>query len=247
MGVGGRPVLGLAAAVRPSRSSRRRALPRVPWASLRWPSATALWASSADLGRFAPRRRSSCPRERHSSRRSATSRFARGPARLVAWTERRFAASRWRSGERGPTVAGVRPWRSAPLVGSEDVLIGLGMIRRWPALLLGIVGDPPLQVGGVRESVQRIGFRFARLDDEGLEDEGQSGGPSLERELPSWQVASALVSLGLPASAQALLSRLEREGAAGAEEAMLLAYLLADRNARQTPQPSSAPRACALP
>lgn len=192
---------------------------------VRWPAATSLWANASDLGPVRSAEALLLPPGTSLLEALGHVEVRARSARLVAWTERHVAAIEVEVGGPCAAVVGVRPWGSAPPVGCEDVLTGLGMIRRWPALLLGIVGDPPVPVAGVRESVQRIGFRFARLD-----DEGQSGGPSLERELPSWQVASALVSLGLPASAQALLSRVEREGGAGAEEAMLLAYLLADRH-----------------
>jgi hypothetical protein len=197
---------------------------------VRWPAATSLWANAADLGPVRSAEALLLPPGTSLLEALGHVEVRARSARLVAWTERRVAVVEVEVGGPCAAVVGVRPWGSVPPVGSEDVLAGLGMIRRWPALLLGIVGDPPLPVDGVRESVQRIGFRFARLDDEELDAEGQSGGPSLERELPSWQVASALVSFGLPASAQALLSRVEREGGAGAEEAMLLAYLLADRH-----------------
>lgn len=212
-----------AAAVRPSGVLAAAGAAPGALGRLRWPSATALWASSTDPAPIRSAEAFLLPAGTSLIEALCHVEIRARSARLVAWTDGRFAVLEVEAGGTGAAVLGVRPWGSAPLVGSEDLLAELDGIRRSPALLLAIVAEPPVPVDGVRESVQRIGFHFARLD-----DERRSADPARERELAPWEVASALVSFGLPASAQALLSRLEREGRAGAEEEMLLAYLLAD-------------------
>jgi hypothetical protein len=190
---------------------------------LRWPAATSLWIGPPEPGSVHTAEAFLLPTGTSLLEALCHVEVRARAARLVAWTERRLAVVEVEVGGAGGAVVGVRTLGSAPPTGGEQVLAALDAMRRWPAPLLAIVAEPPVGIEGVRESVQRIGFHFSRLD-----DEGGSGSPAGDGELAPVEVARALVSLGLPASAEALLSRLERDGGAGAEEEMLLAYLVAD-------------------
>lgn len=149
------------------------------------------------------------------------------PGRLVAWAHDRVAVIEVDQRAAGAVVVGARIEGVAAAADRETLLASLDAVRRWPRLRLAVLEASPMRRAvAIEEPVQRVGFYFSRLDDE----RSRSGDPVAEDGggVGVHAVAKALVGLGLPDAARALLRRAERESGWGVEEEILLGYLVAE-------------------
>ena len=151
------------------------------------------------------------------------------PGRLVAWRSDRLAVVEIDQRPAGAVVVGVRIGGDAPAADRETVLARLDEIRGWPCVRMALLpaAERSDAAAGVEETVQRVGFFFARTDDE------RGGAPTPARTGPAQElhaVATALLGLGLAGPARDLLRRAERESRWGVEEEVLLGYLVAEHD-----------------
>ena len=147
----------------------------------------------------------------------------RGRGRLVAWCCDRVAVVHVESRVAGSMVV------DAIRAGAEDrrpdrgaVLEVLDEVRRWQELRLAVLPAGDARDTGVAETIQRIGFHFSRMDDEGRAALGPGDG-----ECERYEAAWILAELGLATAAEAVLRRAERDSRWGPREEILLARLLA--------------------
>jgi hypothetical protein len=151
-----------------------------------------------------------------------------GPGRIAAWTAHEVAVVYVEARAAGAAVVGVHVVGRSPAPDRASVLTQLDEIRCWPGLQVAVLAaaDSALGAGGgIEETVQRIGFYFARLDDE------RRGGAAYPARPPApcpHAAARALVDLGLGAAARALLQEAESSSQWSVEEEVLLAFLTAE-------------------
>lgn len=148
------------------------------------------------------------------------------PGRVAAWATDRAAVVHVDVRAAGAAVVGVRVAGQSPAPDRVTALAQLNEIRGWAGLQVAVLPAPgPTPAGEIEETVQRIGFYFARLDDERRGGAATPAGPPA----PGPHAAAlALIELGLDAAARALLQDAERTSRWGVEEELLLAFLTAE-------------------
>jgi hypothetical protein len=197
-------------------------------ASVEWPAIPAVWLGASGVtgevdAMILPRGTTLLEGLRHVEVRGCA-------ARLVAWAADRVAVMYVDHPPAGAAVVGLHVVGRSPASDRAAVLAQLDDVRGWAEAQLAVLPwSPPDSASRerVEEPVQRIGFYFARLDDE------RGGRPRPQDTAPCLGVhaaAQALLALGLPAAARGLLREAERASRWGVEDEVLLGFLVAERD-----------------
>lgn len=148
------------------------------------------------------------------------------PGRVAAWAADRAAVVHVDVRTAGAAVVGVLVAGRSPAPDRAATLAQLDEIRGWPELQVAVLAAPgPTLAGEIEETVQRIGFYFARLDDE---RRGGAATPARPSAPGPHAAALVLIELGLGAAARRLLQEAEGASQWAVEEELLLAFLTAE-------------------
>jgi hypothetical protein len=197
-----------------------------PEAAVPWPPVAAVWVGAPASGKtedalVLPRGTTLLEALAHLEVRGR-------PGRVAAWTADGAAVVHVEVRAAGAAVVGVHVVGRGPALDRTAVLTQLDEIRCWPGLQVAVLtaaAPAPGAGSEVEETVQRIGFYFARLDDE---RRGGAATPPRASAPGPRAAARALIGLGLGEAARALLQEAESASQWSVEEEVLLAFLTAE-------------------
>jgi hypothetical protein len=150
------------------------------------------------------------------------------PGSLVVWGSDRVAVIRADQRAPGAVVVDVRVGTAEPAGTREEALQALDAVRGWVHVEMAVVCHPHRGPGCLEETVTRLGFFLSRTD-----DERSAGviGPSIAiPRCTRGDVARVLVQHGLTGEAVDVLRDHHGEPGRSIEDALLLAWLIADRS-----------------